>query len=153
MRLPESHKDPRHWHDLWACWLALFPYIPHSEAPDTCSWTHSHDALILEQQYKQREEPFLFEIEQSIDAISKGLDCTPSAETRYFLGLRWSVIEDFLSSLTVTKGQNHWTIIPPAALPEQTIFRWLMIDWWNSHGVKRLVELEITERTRFPDEI
>jgi len=144
--------QPRNWHDLWVNWIGLLPYIDAGEEPEGCCWIHGTTARVLESEYTKLESPYLPEIAAYIDGATTGSEIEPSIEALYFLGQRWNVVLDFLHSLSVGISGISQTIIPPSSLSSASIFKWLLSDWWNAHGVRRLVELELLRRNGYYDD-
>jgi len=103
--------------------------------------------------FRRAEAPFIPEIERVIRAICNAEQLEVSDEisrgATYFLGLRGTLVLDFLMDLDVEiggpatplnspdAGPLTMTIIPFPALPAHEVMQWLLIDWWREHGADR----------------
>jgi hypothetical protein len=145
-----SHKQqPEHnWNTFGGCFIGLFPFVPHDQAPPRCSWEVGGTLKEAAANYRQAEAPFVSQIEDVIRALCKtGSASTPSKEIQYLLGLRSAVLESFFLKFAISLGNGrHSTIIPFPALPTLRVVEWFCIDWWRQHGASAVAELSYIER-------
>jgi len=141
--------EPEHnWTSFGMCFVGMFPYIPHDEAPPNCAWKVGADYDTMDLDFRRAEAPYRAEIE----TIVRTLCATDNAEmgspeSAYFLGLRGAVLGPWFLSLSVPlpgTGATH-TIVPFPKMPMMRVLEWFLIDWWNHHGPKFACEIRILE--------
>jgi hypothetical protein len=137
------------WSTFGMCFVGMFPYIPHDEAPPTCSWKVGDTLSEIDRDFRRVEAPYVAEIEKIIRSLCRrGNAPAGSEESQYFLGLRAAVLAPFLLSHAVPiQGGALQTILPFPQLPTLRVLEWFLIDWWNRHGPQRICEYRHLEDT------
>jgi hypothetical protein len=143
-----NEESNHNWSTFAACFIGLFPYIPHDEVPQGCACALGATLKETSNNYKQAEAPFLSEIEEWIRTFCKvGSAPAPSKSIAYFLGLRCAVLECIFLKFSIGIGSNFTqsTIIPFPSLPVLQIVEWFLLDWWRNQGaleVAKFLHLE-----------
>jgi len=137
-----------------------FVFPRHERAPTRCRWEIGNvpdHAWMLDKStngfsagYLRAEDPFRLEIETAIRALCAGQRPAISAEVRYFINVRVTVVEELLFWLTIgrrrTDPNETETIVPFPNRSVAATVEWLMIDWFNEHGADIAALLRLKQR-------
>lgn len=132
----QQHWPEHNWATFAPCFLGLFPYIPHDQAPHECRWNLGESLKETVSNYQEAETGFVKQTEDVIRTLcDKGSASAASEAVAYFLGLRSAVLESFFLKFSIgTRNGRSWTIIPFPTLPTHNVIEWFLIDWWRRHG-------------------
>jgi hypothetical protein len=127
--------------------LLQFRYIPHDKAPESCRWSIDAEYDHIGDNYRVAEQPFREEVEDCIRSV-----CTDqphnelSPEAQYFLGVRASVLQEFVISLGISRGSPIKTVFlhPPDMTFQETV-QWLLLDWWDTFGAMEATKSRIVD--------
>lgn len=136
-----------HWDELGKSLLFTFPYIPHSEAPNSCKWAPDLDIEYLGINYRKAEAAWKTEITKAITHFSKtGDPHSSSPEAQYFLGIRAAVIESFMLQLGSKSNDPIRTLflLPPDMQAHEALL-WLFTEWWDCHGPRQATTMRIID--------
>jgi hypothetical protein len=111
---------------------------PHEETP---KWLHSmepsDDIRDVVAQMKQVEAGYKKEIDSAI------YEWKGERRPLWLKGLAGSILQSriqiaytFVLSLNMLDSNISMKVFPPPVLPDEDVVRFLLIEWWNEHGLR-----------------